>query len=214
MLKICCSSCNKEIISPLLVEYKQTICPHCLKEIPVEDVIVYANGYSYFRSDLVKRISYYKSLLLETAKECDLLDRDPSVSPASKQSRMRFLATLEEMMAGARDRFRIMMPENCPVNYLNNQINGEGSLVNLSRGGACIAIQDSARLPMKSTPVVLCFTLPGDSKPLAIKGTISWSKSENAELSKQFGVSFLPQEQEASDKIWNFITRFSTKIAC
>jgi PilZ domain len=214
MLKICCSSCNKEIISPLLVEYKQTICPHCLKEIPVEDVVVYANGYSYFRTDLVKRISYYKSLLLETAKECDLLGRNPSVSPASKQSRMRFLATLEEMMAGARDRFRIIMPENCSVNFLNNQAKGEGNLVNLSRGGACVEIQDSVRLPMKKSPVVLCFTLPGDAKPLAIKGTVSWSKSDTEELNKQFGVGFLSQEQEASDKIWDFITRFSTKIAC
>ena len=214
MLKICCSSCNKEIISPLLVEFKQTICPHCLKEIPVEDVVVYANGYSYFRTDLVKRITYYKSLLLETAKECDLLERDPTVSPDSKQSRKRFLATLEEMMAGARDSIRIILPEICPVNYLSHPIKGEGQLVNLSRGGACIEVEAGTRLPMRKSNIVICFTLPGDSKPMAIKGTVAWAKSDIEGSMKQFGVSFLAQEQEVIEKIWDFITRYSTQKAC
>ena len=215
MLKINCQSCKKEIRSPLLAELTQTECPHCNQDVPVKDVIVCANGYSYYRTDLIKRLFRYKSLLAEAAKDYQRLQTNPDASQESRQSSKRFLDTLEEMLAGARDSVRIDFAEQLPVYFKSETMTGHGHLANLSMEGACLEVLESAQLPQNRRPIVLSFTLPGEASPLILSGDIAWLKSApNGHSCPQIGINFAPQDQSVRATLWSFIAHATPKVAC
>lgn len=201
MLKMKCPKCDEMIVSPLLSDVDQVPCEHCQELVPVGNVMVFAEGFTFHRNDLVKRLFRYKTLLDEICKERDLLKKNPNASDESKKSLERFAQALAEVMAGARNNLRIDFTEPISINYRVSSHVQSGSLTNLSMSGACIDVDPKASCPRKKMNLSIEFTLPGIDYGFILNGTTSWSKR-----GKSFGVKFNAIDEQTVENLWNFIT--------
>jgi len=211
MLKMKCSECQEFIVSKLLAEVDKITCEHCQKTVPVKDVMVYAKGFTFHRSDLAKRLFRYKSLIGEVVQERKLLEKNLAASPESKKSLDQFLEALKEVMAGARNSLRIDFSEPFPVKFTINQLVHNGSLTNLSTTGACIGIERIASLPPKKTTISLELVLPGQPDSVSLAGTVVWT-NRTEELNKQsfgIGVEFKQLDEAVMRTLWEFIANAS-----
>lgn len=196
-----CPKCSEMIVSALLSDLEQVSCEHCKEIVPVADVMIFAEGFTFHRNDLVKRLFRYKTLLDEIGKERDLLDKNPLASEESKKSLDRFSQALAEVMAGARKNLRIDFTETIPLRYRFNSHVESGALANLSMTGACIGINPQATCPKKKSVLVIEFALPRINHASTLTGTVSWVKKGNS-----FGVEFNSLNKQDSDALWNFIS--------
>jgi len=208
MLKMKCPHCEKFIISKLLAETDKITCEHCQETVPVQDVLVYAKGFTFHRNDLAKRLYRYKSLLNEVIKERETLELNTKASEDSKKSLDQFLDALKEVMSGARDSLRLEFSSHVPVRFCINQQFYSGSLVNLSTTGACIGTKDTASLPQKKSSISLRFSLPDRKEPFSLKGIVIWA-SKNEVTNKQtyeIGVEFKSLDKDVMQALWEFIS--------
>ncbi len=207
MLKIKCQNCQEEISSPLLAEIDQIDCPHCQQNTPVKDVIIHTQGYSYHRNDLINRLFRYKTLLAEVAKERELLEKSPEASPESKKSLARFMKTLEEMLAGARNNLRMEFDRSLLVTYQVARFSDSAQLTNLSMKGACIETARDKALPRTKVPIKISLTLPGKQEQVSLDGVVAWTRTnrDNAQP-QQIGISFSPLDTELRTVLWAFIS--------
>lgn len=207
MLKMKCTNCEAEIASPLLAELEQIDCPHCAKKVPVQDVIIHAQGYSYHRDDLIRRLFRYKTLISEVSKERALLERSPEASDESKHSLDRFLTTLEEMLAGARDHLRIEFERPLPVSYSTTRLAGNATLANLSMQGACLNMGEGQQLPKSKSAIEIVFLIPGSRQSVTLNGKVVWQKKATAKQPHpQIGIDFSSLDSELRATIWAFIS--------
>lgn len=201
MLKMKCPQCQEMIVSALLSDMEQIPCEHCHEIVPVTDVMVFAEGFTFHRNDLIKRLFRYKTLLTEINKERELLEKSPGASDEGKKSLGRFAQALAEVMAGARNNLRIDFADPVPLRFKLNAQNQMGNLVNLSTSGACIALNGQSVPPKKKIPLTVEFLLPGCDYPFALPGTVSWVKKGGT-----IGVEFNTLEQECYNTLWEFIS--------
>jgi len=217
MLKMKCSSCEKDIISPLLADLEHINCPTCKAEVPVKDIIVFSNGLSYDRSQLRSQLYRYKDLLSAACKDRENLKNDQEANEKSKSSSERFVATLGEIMAGARNTYRVPLLQEYFVNYHSfqcGQIKGAALLLNLSTDGACIQTATNDFLPSKKQDILLSLSVPGCPTPLKINGKVAWTKlPEDAPQKHQIGIQFTQIDDQTKASLWAFIEQISTKIA-
>jgi hypothetical protein len=202
MLKMKCPQCEEMIVSPLLSDLDQIPCEHCKEIVPVaDDVLVFAEGFTFHRNDLIKRVFRYKTLLDEICKERELLEKNPDASEESKKSLARFAEALAEVMAGARRNFRIDFTQQVPLRYRINSQQQTGLLNNLSMSGACVQIERRTACPRKKTALAVAFRLPGVDHSFTLTGSVSWVKKGTS-----FGVEFDKLPQRDADTLWDFIT--------
>lgn len=201
MLKMKCPKCDEMIVSALLSDMDQVPCEHCQVLVPVENVMVFADGFTFHRNDLIKRLFRYKRLLDEICKERELLEKNPQASDESKKSLDRFSQALAEVMAGARDNLRIDFTEAILLSYRVNSQVQSGVLTNLSMSGACVDIDHKSACPRKKAALSIEFSLPGSDYTFILTGTTSWSKR-----GKSFGIKFNTLEQKALDALWAYIS--------
>ncbi|MDX2481252.1 MAG: PilZ domain-containing protein [Desulfuromusa sp.] len=185
MLKMKCPKCDEMIVSALLLDMDQVPCEHCQELVPVGNVMVFAEGFTFHRNDLLKRLFRYKTLLDEICKERDLLDKNPNASDESKKSLDRLSQALAEVLAGARNNLRIDFTEPISINYRVNSNVQSGSLTNLSMSGACVDVSPKASCPRKKMELSIEFALPSIDYNFILNGTTSWSKK-----GKSFGMKF------------------------
>ncbi len=86
MLIMKCGKCDKYINSDLLVELKTVRCEHCGTVVPVKNILVSSNGFTFDRDDLLKRFFRYRKLLDEVIDERNALNDNNSASVESKRS--------------------------------------------------------------------------------------------------------------------------------
>jgi PilZ domain len=201
MLKMKCPKCDEMIVSALLSDMDQVPCEHCQELVPVGNVMVFAEGFTFHRNDLVKRLFRYKTLLDEICKERDLLDKNPNASDESKKSLGRFAQALAEVMAGARNNLRIDFTEPISISYRVNTHVQSAFLTNLSMSGACVDVAPKAPCPRKKTVLSIEFALPGIDCNFILTGTTSWSKR-----GKSFGIKFNAIDEQTIENLWDFIT--------
>jgi len=201
MLKMKCPKCDEMIVSPLLSDIENIPCEHCKELVPVANVMVFAEGFTFHRNDLIKRMFRYKTLLMEIRKEREMLEKNPDASAEGKRSLDRFAQALAEVMAGARNNLRIDFSTPVSVKFRAGQQSGEGKLINLSMSGACIEIKRQLLSPKKKMPIQIGFTLPGTEHQFALKGFVSWVKKGTS-----VGVEFAELPAEEQEQMWNFIS--------
>ncbi len=205
MLMMKCPQCSKYIASWLLAEVKTTTCSHCQAVVPVGNILVSANGFTLDREDLFKRFFHYKKLVDEVTKEKKLLEKSHTTSEESKKSIKRFLAILLEVMAGARDNFRVQFSPNVPIRLLYCRQFLSGFLLNVSMEGACIEIPKGDSCPKADNPISLEFSLPGQDKTFSIDGTVSWAKKNSHSPAHSFGIKFADLDEENQTSLWQYI---------
>ena len=189
------------IVSALLSDMDQVTCEHCQVQVPVENVMVFAEGFTFHRNDLIKRLFRYKGLLDEISKERQMLEQNPQASAESKKSLDRFSQALAEVMAGARNNLRIDFSKALPVRYRASSRAESGKLVNISMSGACIEIDQKAACPRKKAALTIEFSLPGLDYSFSLSGRVSWAKK-----GRSFGLEFNDIEQAALDNLWDYIS--------
>lgn len=208
MLKMMCPNCQEPIISVLLAEIDEISCQHCHEGVPVRNVLISARGMTINRDDLLNSFFRYKKLLAETVEERASMEEDAEVLASSKKSADQFIATLEELMAGARDNFRLNFSLSVPVRLSFDCKIQSGWLANLSMVGACIEIDNSYFLPGIGSIVSLEFSLPGQQVRCTLEGMISWVREANGDkgISHDVGVKFIKITDKTREKLWLLIS--------
>ena len=210
MLKMKCPKCKEFIVSKLLAEIDQITCNNCQATVPVQDVMVFAKGFTFHRNDLAKRLFRYKSLINEVVQERELLEKNTKASPESKKSLDQFLEALKEVMDGARNSLRLDFSERVEVRFMVNQQPHSGALVNLSTSGACIEADPAAALPQKKNVIKLHFSLPGRKEVFMLDGVVIWTnKLEGKKEAFAIGVEFKGQDEAVYNALWEFIAASS-----
>lgn len=206
MLKMRCPKCRKPIRSHLLAEVTTVFCNSCNEYIAVNEVYITAKGYTMLRKDLLSRTHRYEKLLHEAEKEMNLISRSPGISAESVKSINKFVTMLKELLDGARNNFRVHVPD---VTVKYNSENGIRSarLVNLSVVGACIEPESTDHLPKIKKPITLNFALPGFDESFLLKGKVAWVKkgAKYRDFETGIGVKFEYMDEATRSRLWKFI---------
>ena len=211
MLIMKCPKCDKYIRSGLLAEIKSIVCEHCQANVPVANVLISSNGFTFERNDLLKRFFRYRKLLDEVIDERNSLVGNANASAASKHSIEQFMAILQEMMTGARDNYRyeFAVPLSAKLQYSKNSCHG--TFFNLSTEGACIEIPRSNYLPRVGGGMQVEFSLPDDGGRFSIHGEVCWTqKAKDTDTAKHsVGIKFNDLDPSIHLKLWQFISTYA-----
>ncbi len=208
MLIMKCPKCNKYINSALLAEIKSIVCEHCQVDVPVTNVLISSNGFTFDRADLLKRFFRYRKLLDEVIDERNSLMENSQASSASRRSIEQFMTILQEMMTGARDTFRYEFIAPLSVKLRYNKTTCSGTFYNLSTEGACVEIPQSNYLPRVGGQILVEFSLPDDGGDFSISGEVCWTqKAKKIEKSKHsVGIKFSELDSTCHAKLWQFVS--------
>ncbi len=210
-----CPKCNKYIKSALLAEIKSIVCEHCNVEVPVANVLVSSNGFTFDRKDLLKRFFRYRKLLDEVIDERNSLVGNSASSDVSKRSIEQFMAILQGMMTGARDNFRyeFSVPLSVRIRYGKSEC--YGNFFNLSTEGACVEILHKNLLPRVGGGISIEFSLPDDDKKISINGQVCWTQNarNNNKTKHSVGIQFDEIDPEIHEKLWQFISALASEVS-
>jgi len=208
VLKMMCPNCHEPIISSLLAEIDEISCQHCNQGVPVRNVLISARGMTINRDDLLKRFFRYKKLLMEVVEERETMAVNSGAADSSRKSADQFIETLEELMAGARDHFRLNFSIAVPVRIRFDGNVQSGWLVNVSMVGACIEMENLYFMPSVGSIVSIEFTIPGNKKIISLKCMIAWiSKAgKKAESTYDIGVKFIDVDENVKSDLWYLIS--------
>lgn len=208
MLKMMCPNCHELIVSSLLAEIDEIACGHCHEGVPVRNVLISARGMTINRDDLLKRFFRYKKLLIETVEERDSMRENVESLETSKKSTDQFIETLEELMAGARDNYRLDFSLTVPVRFSYDNKVQSGWMVNLSMVGACIETENCYFMPSVGSIVSIEFSLPGNRSVFSLSGMIAWIKGAGQEADSLYdiGVKFVNINDQMRADLWHLIS--------
>ncbi len=136
MLQINCPECRSVIRSPYLAELSSIECSHCKEDVAVKDVFVATEGFTMHRDDLLNRISRFQKLLGEVEKEMRLIEGTETASKTTRSSINKFHTTLQELLIGARNNFRLRVPYDLSVEMSYDDNKSAARLVDVSTVGA------------------------------------------------------------------------------
>lgn len=208
MFQVTCPKCQQSIKSPLLVESETIDCSHCRETVDVRDVVVSTRSFSIHRKDLLKRLPLYKKLLNEVEKELSAMDRDESISARSRESVEKFRFFLKDLLLGARDSFRMSLPQHVFIEIYFEKGKRLARLENLSVAGAAVEFLERGSLPHKSSEVTVHMLLPGHDDPLSIPAAIAWVKKQQDDHSAEkvyMGLKFEDPKEKVRSCIRDFI---------
>ncbi len=214
MLIMKCPKCNSYISSALLAEIKSIGCEHCGAQVPVVNVLVSSNGFTFDRNDLLKQFFRYRKLLDEVIDERNSLLANSSASDVSKRSIEQFMAILQGMMTGARDNYRyeFTVPLSAKLCYSKNECNG--IIFNLSTEGVCIEIPRSNSLPRVGGGISVEFSLPDHEEIFLINGEICWTQKAkgNEKAKHSAGIKFNQLEASINTTLWQYISGLTSDV--
>ena len=216
MLMMKCPKCQNYIRSALLAELKVIGCDHCRTQVPVANVLISSNGFTFERSDLLKRFYRYRKLLDEVIEERNIMSDNANVSEVSLRSIEKFLSVLQGMMAGARDHYRCEFIDPIPVRMRYLQQECTGTIYNMSMDGACIETASRNPLPRVHGVITLNFQLPGKPQAIIATGEVCWTHKGGVEgrQGHSSGVRFTYLDEPTRDILWQFISAMAQeKIA-
>ena len=208
MFQMNCPLCEKIIKSPILIELETTDCPHCKETVDIQDITVATKSFSIRRQDLLSRVPLYKKLLKEVEKELEVIKKDESASKGSKKSTQDFRHLLKELLSGARENFRMSLPQDLYVEVNFGNQKRLARLYNLSVEGAGLEFVGRGELPGLKSDVNIHLLLPGHEEPLTISGTVVWSSDKKVEGKKEkceTGMKFRNMDLETRNNLKSFI---------
>ena len=208
MLMIKCPKCQNYIRSALLAELKVIDCDQCLTQVPVANVMISSNGFTFERNDLLKRFYRYRKLLDEVIEERNIMSGNANVSDVSLRSMEKFLSVLQGMMAGARDHYRCEFTDPIAVRMRYLQQECSGTIYNMSMDGACIETASRNPLPRVKGIITLNFQLPGSGQAIVATAEVCWTQKGGADGKRghNSGVRFTYLDEPTRDILWQFIS--------
>lgn len=208
MLQTQCPKCRGVIESPYLAELSSIECSQCKEEVAVTDIFVATKGFTMHRQDLLNRISRFQRLLREVEIERQQMAKEGTASAKSKQSIEQFYTTLQELLAGARNNFRLNMPYDLYLEMDFEDKRSKGKLINLSSEGASIEFEKLDKRPRNKSEIKLQLQLPKFTEPLSLLAKVVWVKDVTNDAASKYcnvGVKFLNLDEKICSGLWNFI---------
>lgn len=215
MLQINCPKCSAVIKSPYLAELSTTHCSHCNEDVTVKDIYVATKGFTMHRDDLLNRISRFQKLLSEVEKEIRLLEGNDNVSKTTQSNINNFYATLQELLIGARNNFRLDVLDELAVEMGYDNQSRTGRLVNLSCEGASLEFDGPGAPPRNKTEIYLQFVLPGVDEPFSIQAKVAWARdvAKGKEPPKvKVGAKFINPDEQVRNTLWHYILANSPEV--
>lgn len=214
MLQINCPKCSAVIKSPYLAELSSTHCSNCNEDVTVKDIYVATKGFTMHRDDLLNRISRFQKLLSEVEKEIRLLEGNETVSKTTQNNINNFYATLQELLIGARNNFRLDVRDELAVEMGYDDQSRTGRLVNLSCEGASLEFDGAGGGPRNKTEIKLQFALPGVDDPLSLQAKVAWIREvpKGADPPKvKIGAKFINPDEHVRNTLWHYIVANSAE---
>lgn len=208
MLQMDCPSCNGVIQSQFLADVSTIACDRCKKTIPVQDVFVTTKSFVMHREDFLNRTFRFQKLLREVEKELLLLTNNKQTSPKSLESLEIFYASLQELLAGARNNYRMDILSDVSVEIIDGNNQCKGRLLNLSTAGASIELTTFTKLPHIKSVVDIVFPFPEFSEHLYARARVVWTKDQaNKDRPHDaiIGATFVDMDENSQNCIWNYI---------
>ena len=208
MLQMHCPNCKGVIKSPFLAELSTLECCQCKENIQVKDVYITTQNFIMHREDFLNRTFRFQKLLREVEKEKFLMANSKSVSTKSLESINQFYSSLQELLAGARNSYRMEITCDLQVEVIDNKKFCKGRVLNLSTEGASIELVGFDNLPRKKTELKVCFSFPELPEILSTQAKIIWTKEQSGDHKSQsaiIGVTFIALDEYTHSCIWNYI---------
>lgn len=208
MLQMDCPNCNGVIRSQFLADVTTIECDGCKQNIPVKDVFVTTKSFIMHREDFLNRTFRFQKLLREVEKEMLLMSNNKEVSPKSLESLSQFYASLQELLAGSRNNYRMDIQSDVSVKIMDGNKSCEGKLLNLSTSGASIELTVFDKLPGIKSRINIEFPFPEFSQRLYADARVVWSKDQTQGDHAQqaiIGTTFLDMDENSENCIWNYI---------
>ena len=213
MLQINCPKCSAVIKSPYLAELSTTHCKQCNEDVTVENIYVATKGFTMHRDDLLNRIARFQRLLVEVEKEIKLLESQETVSKTTQNNINNFYATLQELLIGARNNFRLDVPDPLSVEMSFKNHRRAGRLINLSSEGASLEFDGPGEKPRNKSEVNLQFALPGVDEPFSILARVVWIR-EVLKSGKppeiKVGTRLVNLDEQIRNTVWDYIVANSS----
>ena len=207
MLQMDCPNCAGVIKSQFLADLSTIECGQCNRTIPVKDVFITTKSFVMHREDFLNRTFRFQKLLREVEKELLLMTNNKEVSPRSLESLEQFYSSLQELLAGARNSYRMEIPGALHVEITDGKRKFEGKLLNLSTEGASIEFLESDKPPRIKSEINILLPFPVFSEHLYTRARIVWTReqSDNKRHHIIFGVTFTGIDENTQNCIWNYI---------
>ncbi len=208
MLQMDCPNCHGVIQSQFLADVSSIECGRCAKTIPVKDVFVTTKSFVMHREDFLNRTFRFQKLLREVEKELLLMTNNQEASPKSLESLEQFYASLQELLAGARNNYRMDILDDVSVDISDGKGQCKGKLLNISTSGASIELTRFMKLPRIKSLVDLVLPFPELSAQLYVRARVVWTKEqENKDRPHQaiIGTTFVDIDENSKNCIWNYI---------
>ena len=208
MLQVDCPNCQGVVKSQFLADVATIECGQCKETIPVKDVFVSTKSFVMHREDFLNRTFRFQKLLREVEKELLLMTNHKEVSPKSLESLEQFYASLQELLAGARNNYRMDVPGDLFAEIKDDKRQCKGQVLNLSTAGASIELLEFDKLPRIKSEINIVLSLPELSEPLYPRARVVWTR-ELADNKRPhhaiIGVTFIDADEHTQNRIWNYI---------
>ncbi len=208
MLQMDCPNCDGVIKSQFLADLSTIECDQCKSTIPVKDVFVSTKSFVMHREDFLNRTFRFQKLLREVEKELLLMTNNKEVSPKSLESLEQFYSSLQELLAGARNSYRMEIPGDLHVEIMDGKRTCKGKLLNLSTAGASIELLEYDKPPRIKSEVDIVFPFPVFSEHLYTRARIVWTREQaddNSPHHTVIGATFIAIDENTQNCIWNYI---------
>jgi len=208
MLQMNCTNCNGIIKSPFLADLSTIECDQCKESVPVKDVFITTKHFNIHREDFHKRSFRFHKLLREFEKELLLMANNKEASPKSIDSLKQVYSSLQELLAGTRDSYRMEVYCNIFVEMNEGSNKSRGKIVNLSTEGASIELLAFDKFPKKRTELDIVFSFNESSELLYSQSKVVWTKEHIKSHESQstiIGVTFIDIDEHTKNCIWSYI---------
>ena len=208
MLQMSCPNCRGVINSLFLADVSTFECSECKEEIPVRDIFITTKYFTISRDDLNNRIFRFKRLLREVEEERVLMANSKEASTKSIASLEKFYTSLQELLVGARDNYRMEFHRDLYVELSVNDRKNKGKLLNLSTEGCSIELVEYTKIPRRNSKLELDFSFPESSESLYINAQVVWAKEQIDDDESKYaiiGVTFTDIDAATRSCIWNYI---------
>ena len=208
MLQMKCPKCATIIRSPFLIEIGAVTCDQCNQDVIVKDVFVTTRGFKMHRDDLLARVLHYRALLKDIEREKLLIRNNGRSSTEAQNSLDQLYKTLQELLAAARENFRLQIAKDLPLNIELAGKTGKGRLLNLSTKGAAVKYLGLDKFPIQGSILKLLMALPNIAEPIIMSARVAWvgKRHKDEQESVILGVKFVGLDEKTRDHLWDFIS--------
>lgn len=209
MLQMKCPECAAIIRSPFLIEIGSVTCDQCHEDVTVKDVFVTTRGFKMHRDDLLARVLHYRALLKDIEREKILIRNSSRSSTEAQKSLDQLYNTLQELLAAARENFRLQIAKDFPLDIELSGKTGKGRLLNLSTKGAAVKYLGLDKFPIQGSILKLLMTLPNIAEPVIMSARVAWIGKRHKDEQQDnviLGVKFVGLDEKTRDHLWDYIS--------